>query len=165
MSESRYLRLIDALIAHDVRFVIVGGMAAVLQRAPILTEDLDLVHDRSPENVDRLLAALQELDAVYRNDRRRLRPGLSHLIGSGSQLLESVQLRFDVIGELSPGGGYADIVGATDAIDLDGRVVRVLTLEKLIEIKRALPRPKDKLMLIHLEATLEEREKLRRGSE
>jgi hypothetical protein len=37
MSESRYLRLIDALIAHDVRFVIVGGMAAVLQRAPILT--------------------------------------------------------------------------------------------------------------------------------
>jgi hypothetical protein len=165
MSESRYLRLIDCLIAHDVRFVIVGGMAAVLQRAPILTEDLDLVHDRSPENVNRLLAALQDLDAVYRNDRRKLRPGPSHLTGAGSQLLESGPLRFDVIGELTPGGGYDDLIASTDAIDVGGRVVRVLTLEKLIEIKRALPRPKDKLMLIHLEATLEEREKLKPGGE
>ena len=138
-------------------------MAAVLQRAPILTEDLDLVHDRSPENVNRLLAALQDLDAVYRNDRRKLRPGPSHLTGPGSQLLESGQIRFDVIGELTPGGGYDDLIASTDAIDLGGRVVRVLTLEKLIEIKRALPRPKDKLMLIHLEATLEEREKLKPG--
>lgn len=70
-------------IAHDVRFVIVGGMAAVLQRAPILTEDLDLVHDRSPENVNRLLAALQDLDAVYRNDRRKLRPASKRLWRSG----------------------------------------------------------------------------------
>ena len=80
-------------------------------------------------------------------------------------MLESGQLRFDVIGELTPGGGYDDLIASTDAIDLGGRVVRVLTLEKLIEIKRALPRPKDKLMLIHLEATLEEREKLKPGAQ
>jgi len=38
-----------------------------------------------------------------------------------------------------------------------------LTLEKLTEIKRHLSRPKDKLMLMHLEAALEERAKLNRG--
>jgi hypothetical protein len=163
LSESRYLRLIDALARHDVRFVIVGGMAAVLQRAPILTEDMDVVHDRAPDNVDRLVLALTEIDAVYRDDPRNLRPGVSHLIGPGSQLLESGKLRFDFIGELTPGGGYAELLPFSDTVDVGGRSVRVLSLEKLIEIKRQLPRPKDKLMLIHLEATLEEREKRRPG--
>jgi hypothetical protein len=45
---------------------------------------------------------------------------------------------------------------------LDRHEVR--KLETLIEIKRQLHRPKDKLMLMHLEAALDEREKLRRGS-
>jgi hypothetical protein len=161
LSESRYLRLIDALVSHEVRFVIVGGMAAVLQRAPVLTEDMDVVHDRAPDNVDRLVVALTELNAVYRDDPRKLRPGASHLVGPGSQLLESGRLRFDFIGELTPGGGYADLLPFSEVVDVGGRALRVLTLEKLIEIKRQLPRTKDKLMLIHLEATLEERQKLR----
>ena len=44
-----------------------------------------------------------------------------------------------------------------------GRVARELDvkLEKLIDIKRKLTRPKDRFMLIHLEATLEERERMR----
>jgi hypothetical protein len=41
--------------------------------------------------------------------------------------------------------------------------VRVLTLEKLTDIKRHLSRPKDKFMLLHLEAALEERAKASRG--
>lgn len=163
MSESRYLHLLDALVRHDVRFVIVGGMAAVLQRAPILTEDLDLVHDRAPENVDNLLSALAELNAIYRNDARKLKPGASHLLGPGSQLLECGKIRFDIIGELTPGGTYSDLLASSDVIDVGGRSIRVLKLEKLIEIKRQLSRPKDKLMLMHLEATLEERAKLPRG--
>ena len=60
-----------------------------------------------------------------------------------------------------PGGGYAELLEGSEILDIGGRPVRVLKLEKLIEIKRSLNRPKDKLMLIHLEATLEEREKLR----
>jgi hypothetical protein len=41
--------------------------------------------------------------------------------------------------------------------------VRVLKLEKLIELKRALSRPKDKLMLLYLEATFEERERAKKS--
>ena len=48
-------------------------------------------------------------------------------------------------------------------LDVGGNAVRVLTLEKQVELKRQLTRPKDKLMLMHLEAALDEREKAKRG--
>ncbi|MCC6522585.1 MAG: hypothetical protein IT373_07995, partial [Polyangiaceae bacterium] len=64
---------------------------------------------------------------------------------------------FDVLGELVPGGSYADLLPHADAIEVAGHLVRVLSLQKLVEIKRQLTRPKDKLMLMHLEAALEER--------
>jgi hypothetical protein len=44
------------------------------------------------------------------------------------------------------------------------REARVITLERLIEIKRHLTRPKDKLMLMQLEAALEERRKAESGT-
>jgi hypothetical protein len=155
--------LIETLVRHDVRFIVVGGMAAVLQRVPVNTEDFDLVHDRSKENVARLLAALAEIDAIYRDDPRKLRPNASHLEGAGNQLLQSGRLKFDVLGAIDWGGGYDDLLPGTEVLDVGGHAVRVLTLEKLIEIKRRLTRTKDKLMLVHLEATLDEREKLLRG--
>jgi hypothetical protein len=157
--ENRFLRLIEILTRHEVRFIVVGGVAAVLQRVPVNTQDFDLVHDRSEENVARLLAALDELDAIYRDDPRRLRPNESHLRGPGNQLLQAGNLKFDLLGAIDWGGGYEDLVPASEVLDVGDYPVRVLTLEKLIEIKRHLPRPKDKLMLLHLEAALEERRK------
>ena len=89
MSTSRFGRILQALVEHDVRFVIVGGVAAVLQRVPVTTMDLDIVHDRRPNNLEPLLAVLAALQAIYRNDPRRLTPSASHLIGAGSQLYPS----------------------------------------------------------------------------
>lgn len=66
-----------------MEFIIVGGVAALLQGAPINTIDLDIVYARSPANVDRALAALEELGAVYRDDGRRLSPTRSHLESPG----------------------------------------------------------------------------------
>ncbi len=49
------------------------------------------------------------------------------------------------------------------AVGVDpGLSIRVLTLERLIEVKKKLTRPKDRLMLQHLQATLDERRKSRR---
>jgi hypothetical protein len=164
VSTSRFARVIETLVRHDVRFIIVGGIAAVLQRVPITTVDLDIVHDRRPDNVDRLLAALGALRAVYRNDPRNLTPQASHLLGTGSQLLRADTLDLDVIGSVDPGLGYDDLIGSTDLMTVFDCNVHVVKLEKLVELKRALTRPKDKLMLLHLEATLEERKRQsRRG--
>jgi predicted nucleotidyltransferase len=162
VSTGRFLRIFDALARHDVRFVIVGGMSAVLHRVPVLTEDVDIVHDRSDDNVERLAQALDELDAVYRDDPRRIRPGTSHLAGPGHHLLEIGRVHLDVLGTIDDGLVYADLLPHSVVMEVAGHVLRVLTLEKLIEIKRKLERPKDKFMLLHLEATLDERKKRER---
>jgi hypothetical protein len=47
--------LLASLCDSGVEFIVVGGVAAVLQGVPITTTDLDIVHRRTPENVARLL--------------------------------------------------------------------------------------------------------------
>lgn len=49
-------RLLRVLADGEVRFIVVGGIAAVAQGAPVVTFDVDIVHERSPENVRRLLS-------------------------------------------------------------------------------------------------------------
>ena len=66
MPASDFLAIMRELHKHGVQFIVVGGVGAVLQGAPISTFDLDIVHSRETENVTRLLAALQGLDAYYR---------------------------------------------------------------------------------------------------
>lgn len=62
--ENRFLRLIEVLTRHQVRFVVVGGVAAVLQRVPVATQDFDLVHDRAEDNVQRLLGSAPSTGAT-----------------------------------------------------------------------------------------------------
>jgi hypothetical protein len=50
--------IIQTLVAHDVAFIVVGGMAAVLQGAPVHTIDLDIVYALSEANISRLELAL-----------------------------------------------------------------------------------------------------------
>jgi hypothetical protein len=53
-------------IAAGVRFIVVGGAAAVIHGAPITTQDLDIVPDQSSDGIDRLADALVRLDACFR---------------------------------------------------------------------------------------------------
>ena len=55
-----FLEIIRILSGHKVDFIIVGGVCAVLHGAPVTTFDLDLVHSRSQDNLNRLLSALEE---------------------------------------------------------------------------------------------------------
>lgn len=157
--ENRFLRLIDVLARHDVRYIVVGGVAAVLHRVPISTQDFDVVHDRAGDNVEKLLGALRELGAIYRDDPWRLTPGESHLVGPGQQLLQAGNLKLDLLGTIDHGGGYEQLLPESELVEVGPYRVRVLTLTKLIDVKRKLTRPEDKLMLLHLEATLDELKK------
>lgn len=75
--------LLRQLSGAGVEFIVVGGAAAVLHGAPITTEDLDIVHRRSPENVARLKTLLDRLDAYVRElANRRLPPQESTLLGN-----------------------------------------------------------------------------------
>jgi hypothetical protein len=63
-SATRFFRLLEVLVRHEVEFLIAGGVAGLLEGAPILTLDLD-VFQRADENIERLLRALEEIHARY----------------------------------------------------------------------------------------------------
>jgi hypothetical protein len=62
---------LHALVEHEVRFIVIGGMAAVTWGSPSMTSDLDICCEQKPDNLARLAAALRELGAVDGARRRR----------------------------------------------------------------------------------------------
>ena len=62
-----------------------------------------------------------------------------------------------MLGSINDEIAYEDLLDFTEELEVTGIAVRVLSLERLIQLKRALGRPKDVAMLPVLEATLRER--------
>jgi hypothetical protein len=156
--EQRADAMLRGLHEAGVEFIVVGGMAAVMLAAPVLTEDLDIVHKRTPENVARLLAWLLAHGAYHRFDlaNRRLPPTEDALLGHGHINLQTDLGKLDVLCELGEGEGYDDIFGDTVLVD-DGSIsLRVLGLARLIAVKARAGRPKDRAVLPVLVATLDE---------
>ena len=144
-----------------VEHIVVGGTAAVLLGAPIVTEDLDIVHRRTPENVDCLLEWLTAHQAYHRFDlaNRKLPPTREVLLGSGHVNLQTTLGKLDVLCELEPGKGYEELLPDTVFIDEGPVPLRVLDLPRLIAAKSAAGRAKDRAVLPLLVATLDERRK------
>jgi hypothetical protein len=157
--KGRLFRALRALRDGGVDFIVVGGVAAVLDGAPINTFDLDVVHSRSEANITRLLAVLEELDAVYRiQQERHIRPAASHLASAGHQNLITPYGPLDLLGAIGRNLGYDDLVPHSVEMDVgEGILVRVLDLETLIAIKEELGGEKDRAVLPVLRRTLEEK--------
>jgi predicted nucleotidyltransferase len=153
---SDYRTLLRELSTEGVEFIIVGALAAVLQGAPIVTLDLDILRRRTPENVAKLLRALVRLDAVARGDPRRIAPNESHLRGPGHLLLDTRAGDLDVLGSIEDDTDFDAVIGDTIEMDLEGIRVRVLELSRVIRAKETAGRPKDLAVLPVLRATLEQ---------
>ncbi|MFH1018169.1 MAG: hypothetical protein V1798_08315 [Pseudomonadota bacterium] len=154
-----FLRILKILAKHKVDFIVVGGVSAVLQGAPLATFDLDAVHARTPSNIAKLLKALAELDAFFRGQgSRRIKPDASHLASAGHQLLITRYGPLDLLGTIGKDRDYDHLVGHTIKLTV-GRhtMVRALRLETLIQTKREVGRAKDKAVLNLLERTLREK--------
>jgi hypothetical protein len=151
--------ILKTLVEHEAAFIVIGGVGASLQGAPLVTFDLDVVHDRSPDNLPRLLSALEELDTIYRDlGDRRIRPTLSYLASPGHQLLITREGPLDLLGTVSGDRGYVELLPHSRYIRLeDDLQVRVLDLETLIILKEETGRDKDKAVLPILRRTLEEK--------
>ena len=156
--------LLAKLCDAGVEFIIVGGAAAVVQGVPITTNDLDIVHRRTPENVARLLDVLLSLDATMRYDlaNRGLRPTAEMLAGKGQINLSTSLGPIDPLCELDEGKGYEELLAHSESVIDEGRPLRVLDLPTLIAVKAKAGRPKDRMVLPILIATLEERDKAKK---
>ena len=154
-----FLAILRVLTKRKVDFIVVGGVGAVLHGAPMSTFDLDVVHCREPNNVHRLLTALEALDAYYRiQPEKKARPGVSHLSSAGHQLLMTRFGPLDILGAIGRGHEYKDLLEDTVEMQVGrGIKVRVLKLDALIRIKAETAGEKDKAALPLLRRTLEEK--------
>lgn len=149
-------RIFEALVRRQVDFIVVGGIAAVLQGSAAMTLDVDIVHARTPENVAKLLLVLQELDARYRS-HPDLRPSESHLNSKGHQLLLTSFGPLDVHGAIESDRDYDTLLPHSEELTLRGSSVRVLRLEFLLALKEQSPHPKDRNAAIFLRKALRQR--------
>lgn len=157
MATQSFRRILELLEAHGVEFVVVGGVAAVLHGAPVTTFDIDTLVKVDDENANRLLAALTELKARFREHAKIIPPSKEDLLAGGHLLLMTNSGPLDVLGFIGNGQRYEDLVQQTSKIPIGGLSIRVLDLEALIEQKRALGRDKDQVALRLLEAVLRQR--------
>jgi hypothetical protein len=121
-----------------------------------MTYDLDVVHRRTPENIDKLLAVLAELGAHYRM-RTDLTPQRSHLQSEGHQLLATDLGPLDLLGTIFE-GGYEQLAPKSIEMEIEARLrVRVLRLEAYLREKSRLKDAKDRAAVAILRRVLKER--------
>ena len=158
---TKFPDLIDRLAAEGVEFIIVGGFAATLHGSGRSTKDLDVVYRRTPENMLRVVRALNPHrpyprgappNLPFRWDDRAIRMG-------GNFTLTTSLGWIDLLGEITGGGTYDDLLPYTVEFPVFGRRCRCLDLPKLIEVKRAAGRPKDFDAIAELELLRDEQQK------
>ena len=151
----RFLGLLRVLLRHGVDFFVVGGVAAQLEGAPILTLDLDVLCNKTPENLGRLLAALREIKAHYRDPAgRHIEPDAAKLEAFRMHLLRTELGALDVLTTIGAGLTYQDLADRTLSYELGDLEVRVLELAAVIESKEQANRDKDRAVLPVLRQTL-----------
>jgi hypothetical protein len=154
-------RILKALARRQVRYVLVGAVAARLQGFPRLTADADITPARDADNLERLGAALRDLGArVYTES---VPEGLPFSFDPGALARAKVWNlitdagRLDVIFEPSGTGGYDDLVASAVAYEAFGVEVRAASLEDILRSKLASNRPQDQQDAITLVEMLKRR--------
>ena len=153
--------LLRALVEGQADFILVGGLAAVVHGAARATYDVDVVYGRSADNIARVVSALAPLRPYLRGAP----PGLPFAwevatISRGLNFtLMTTAGDIDLLGEITYGGTYEQLLPHTECVSVVGIECRCLSLERLIAVKRAAGRPKDFEAIAELEAIAEERRK------
>jgi hypothetical protein len=114
-------------MASNVEFILVGGLAAVAQGAPITTLDVDIVNRQTDENIEKLLTLLISVGARHgRPDDKMIKPNKRDLLGPGHALFVPQLGPLDVLGAIEEGRGFDALLEDTEEIDVRGHRLRVL---------------------------------------
>ena len=149
-----FRKILELLNKHEVEFIVVGGVAAVIQGAPVTTFDLDALVRVSEENATRLKAALDELDARYRQHQSTIKPGEKDILAGGRLLLMTRAGPLNVLGFIGDQERYEDLIGASSKVSIGSGSIQVLNLDEVIRQKKATDRPKDRAVIELLDEVL-----------
>jgi hypothetical protein len=148
--------LLAELRRHDVEFVVIGALAAIAQGYPLATRDLDITPSRGHSNLERLAAALRELQAKLRTAGEPVDSPIeaSYLANVDSWTLLTTAGELDILFEPAGTRGYADLRRDAKEVTL-GVPVWVASLRDVIRMKESAGREKDRAQLPALRRTLE----------
>lgn len=152
--------LVLRLHEGGVDFVLAGGFGVIAQGSSLVTRDVDVACRMDADNLVKAFRAFEALRPVHRITPQRLPFTLEQAEKGGLQnlCLSTDWGQLNCLGEIKGIGGYAQCLAQSEIIDLEGSLIRVLTLDALITAKRAMGRPRDLHAVLELEAI---REKLR----
>ena len=159
-------QILAALLAHGVRFVVIGGVAATIQGSARFTHDIDICYDTGPDNLERLVRLLTGWHAHLRGVERGLPfiMDVRALRATPIMTLTTDAGDIDLVNRVPGVGDYGDAVAVSELVRIGAVEFRALQLESLIASKGAVRRPKDIEHLIELEALLALRKREQRGA-
>lgn len=142
--EFRPRRALALLSGGDVDFVVVGGIAAAMRGSLRETTDLDVLVERSHDNLARLADVLTRIGARVKGSPRAPLPiAASMFEGMTLVTFDTVVGEIDVLMVGKGGWTYEQVQGGAEVIDVAGSPVRLISVDDLIAMKRAAGRRKD----------------------
>jgi len=137
-----------------VEYVVVGGVAAVMHGSALVTKDLDVCAPLQGANLERLWSCLDGIHPKLRMrpDHMALPEHVKNLTNLKNLYLLTDLGILDLLGDVTGLGDYSQVLAQSTREDFgEGIVSRLLSLDALIEAKRAAGRPKDLRHLHELE--------------
>lgn len=155
-----YLDLFRALEKHQVRYLLVGGLAMNLHGVPRMTMDVDLVLVMDEDNLERFFACARELHLtpsvpvplsdLKKPEQRKLWHEQKRMIAFGLQNTEArIPTMVDIL--IAPGIDIDLAMGRAILRDLDGTVVTLASIDDMIALKKGTGRAQDESDIEHLE--------------
>lgn len=143
--------LVEILVRHAVDFVLIGGLAAQAHGSPFATQDVDITPDSTRANLERLSAALLEMDARVRAEGVEGGLPFAHdatsLAAAGVWNLTTPYGDLDISMVPSGTDGFGDLVTEAAVTQVFGHPVRIAALADVIRSKQAANRLKDQRVL------------------
>lgn len=153
--------LLERLRAHQVAFVIIGGLCVVIHGAPMVTKDVEICRRLGPENLQRLETAAKDLHPVHRMTPNHPPFELDDRL---CRELKNIYLRTD-LGVLDCSSEVTGICGHEDVVRLSvpclSERLRTLNLDVVITAKGATGRRRDFEAVHRLRASRNEKNKAR----
>jgi hypothetical protein len=154
--------LLKALIDHEVAFIIVGGFAVVAHGYVRATKDVDICPAPSDENLERLAAALAELEAEplglddFAPEEFDLRPDHEGLQLGGNWTLRTKFGRLDILQHIKglggDEGGWKELSRRAVRRKFVGYDCLFCNYEDLLSMKASAGRPQDEFDIKSLKA-------------
>jgi hypothetical protein len=154
--------LLGPLVRHGVEFVVIGGMAGNLQGSNYPSFDLDVAYARDRDNLERLVAALEEIGVTLRGAPSDLPFQLEAqtLVNGANFTFVTPHGDFDILADVAGIKSYESLRSNAEIKRFAGFEVPVASIDDLIAMKRASNRVKDQLMLEEYIVIADEQRKL-----